>query len=121
MTVSASFGSKLNKTLNEQAESGTIKDYMGRISLKLFPTKQLTLTLSSEGTYDNWANKDNFRYFSDLQVQYTFRRATLEVGGNNLFNQRTYVMNSNSNMDIYHLEYALRPRNILVKLRFKLL
>lgn len=121
MTWVASFGSMLSKTLNEQAESGTVKDYMGRISLRLYPTKSFTLTLSGEGTYDNWAGKNNYRYFSDIRMQYAFKKVTLELEGNNLFNQKKYVVTHNTNMDIYHLEYGLRPRNCLVKLRFKIL
>lgn len=121
MSIVASFGGSLSKTRSEQTESATMKDCMGRLSLKLCPTKQLTLTVSGEGTYDNWANKDNWRYFSDLRLQYAFKRVTLEVEGNNLLNQKKYVLNRTDNMDVYHLEYALRPRNILIKVRFKIL
>ena len=121
MTWVASFGGMLSKTLNEQAESSTVKDYMGRLSLRLCPTKCFTLTFSGEGTYDNWAGKNNYRCFSDIRMQYAFKKVTLELEGNNLFNQKKYVMTRNSNMDIYHLEYGLRPRNFLIKLRFKLL
>lgn len=121
MTWVASIGSIFSKTLNEKTEFGTIKDYMGRLSLRLYPTKNFTLTLSGEGTYDNWADKNNYRYFSDIRMQYVFKKVTLELEGNNLFNQKKYVMTRNSNMDIYHLEYRLRPRNYLVKLRFKIL
>lgn len=121
MTVAASLGGSLSKTRNELTTSATMKDYMGRLSLRFCPTKLLTLTVSGEGTYDNWANKDNWRYFCDLRLQYAFRRATLELEGNNLLNQKKYVLNRTDNMDIYHLEYALRPRNVLIKVRFKIL
>lgn len=121
MIVVAGLGGSLSKTRNEQTASATMKDYMGRLSLRFCPTKQLTLSVSGEGTYDNWANKDNWRYFCDLRLQYAFRRVTLELEGNNLLNQKKYVLNRTDNMDIYHLEYALRPRNVLLKVRFKLL
>lgn len=61
------------------------------------------------------------RYFSDVKVQYAFKHVTLELEGNNLSGQKKYVMTRNTDMDIYHLEYDLRPRNFLVKLRFKIL
>lgn len=121
MTVVAGFSGTLSKTLNEYTETGTVKDYTGRLSLKLCPTRCLTLTFSGEGAYDNWTEKDNYRYFCDVKVQYAFKHATLELEGNNLSGQKKYVMTRNTNMDIYHLEYDLRPRNFLVKLRFKIL
>lgn len=121
MTVVTGVGGMLSKSMTEQTKSGTLKDYMGRISIRLYPSESLTLSLSGEGTYDNWGEKDNIRYFSDAKIQYSFKNATLTLEGNNLFNQKKYVMNSNNNMDIYHLEYGLRPRNYLVKLRFKIL
>lgn len=121
MTVVMGFGGMLSKTQNDYTESGTVKDYTGRLSLKLCPTKRLTLTVSGEGTYDNWTGKDNYRYFSDVKVQYAFKHVTLELEGNNLSGQKKYVMTRNTDMDIYHLEYDLRPRNFLVKLRFKIL
>ena len=121
MTWVVGFGGMLSKVLNEQTESEIVKDFMGRISLKVCPTERFTLTLSGEGTYDNWAGKNNYRYFSDVKVQYAFKRFTLECEGNNLFNQQKYVLNRNNNMDIYHLEYGLRPINFMIKLRFKIL
>ncbi len=120
MSIVAGFGGMLSSTLNGHAASGTVKDYIGRLSLKLCPAKQLTLTVSGEGTYDNWAGNANCRYFCDIRVQYTFKRTTLELEGNNLSGQKKYVVTHNTDMDIYHLEYGLRPRNYLVKLRFKI-
>ena len=114
MTVVMGFGGMLSKTQNDSTESGTVKDYTGRLSLKLCPTKRLTLTVSGEGTYDNWTGKDNYRYFSDVKVQYAFKHVTLELEGNNLSGQKKYVMTRNTDLDIYHLEYDLRPRNFLV-------
>jgi hypothetical protein len=121
MTWVISFGGMLSKARNEQTESEIVKDFMGRISLKVCPTERFTLTLSGEGTYDNWAEKNNYRFFSDINLQYAFKRVTLEFEGNNLFNQKKCVMNHNNNMDIYHLEYDLRPINFMIKLRFKIL
>ena len=121
MTIVTGVGGMLSKTMNEHTKSDILKDYMGRISIRLYPSESLTLFFSGEGAYDNWGKKDNIRYFSDAKIQYSFLFALLTLEGNNLFNQKKYVMNSNNNMDIYHLEYGLRPRNYLVKLRFKIL
>ncbi len=119
--VVTSFGGIVNGIRNGQSVSGMVKDYMGRVSLKLCPTEQLALNVSAEGTYDNWNARNHYRYFGDAGVQYTFRRASIELEGNNLFNQKKYVMNRNDNMDMYHLEYALRPRNVLMRVRFNVL
>lgn len=117
----ASFGGMVSRTSCGRSVSDMVKDYMGRISLKLCPIEQLTLNVSAEGTYDNWNAKNHYRYFSDAGIQYSFRKMSLELEGNNLLNQKKYVMNRNDNMDMYHLEYALRPRNILLKVRFNVL
>ena len=116
-----SFGGMIGKTQDERTQSPTTKDYMGRLSLKFYPTKQLTVNISGEGTYDNWAERDNYRYFCDFGVQYNIKRVALELEGNNLLNQKKYVLNRTDNMDIYHLEYSLRPVNVLLKVRFKIL
>lgn len=117
----ASFGGMVSRTSCGRSVSDMVKDYMGRISLKLCPIEQLTLNVSAEGTYDNWNAKNHYRYFSDAGIQYSFRKVSLELEGNNLLNQKKYVMNRNDNMDMYHLEYALRPRNVLLKVRFNVL
>lgn len=116
-----SFGGMVSRTSCGRSVSDIVKDYMGRISLKLCPIEQLTLNVSAEGTYDNWNAKNHYRYFSDAGIQYSFRKVSLELEGNNLLNQKKYVMNRNDNMDMYHLEYALRPRNVLLKVRFNVL
>ena len=111
----------MSRTSCGRSVSDMVKDYMGRISLKLCPIEQLTPNVSAEGTYDNWNAKNHYRYFSDAGIQYSFRKVSLELEGNNLLNQKKYVMNRNDNMDMYHLEYALRPRNVLLKVRFNVL
>lgn len=101
--------------------SQTVRNATQRIKLNFYATKQITLTASIEDNYNNLTAKNRHAWFGDLMAKYKMKRVDLELQANNLFNQKQYTRVNYNGLDIYSSTSQLRPRNIIMTLRFKLL
>ena len=92
-----------------------------RLSMSVYPTKTLTLTLAAEDNYNNLTDKNRHAWFGDATAKLKLKHIDLELQLNNLFDQRQYTRVNYSGLDIYTNTSQLRPRNIIGTIRFKLL
>lgn len=92
-----------------------------RLSMNIYPTKTLTLTLSAEDNYNNLTATDRHAWFGDATAKLKLKHIDLELRMSNLFDQRQYTRINYSGLDIYTHTSQLRPRNIIGTVRFKLL
>ncbi|MBR6170114.1 MAG: TonB-dependent receptor [Bacteroidaceae bacterium] len=92
-----------------------------RLSMNVYVTKQMTLSAAVEDNYNNLTAIGRHAWFGDIKAKYKLGRCDLELQLNNLFDQRHYTRVTYSGLDIYTNTSQLRPRNILVIVRFKLL
>ena len=91
-----------------------------RLSMNVYVTKQMTLSAAVEDNYNNLTAIGRHAWFGDIKAKYKLGRCDLELQLNNLFDQRHYTRVTYSGLDIYTNTSQLRPRNILVIVRFKL-
>ncbi len=92
-----------------------------RLSMSLYPTKTLTLTLSAEDNYNNLTAENRHAWFGDVSAKLKLKHIDLELQMNNLFNQRRYTRVTYSGLDIFSHTQQLRERSAVLSVRFKLL
>ncbi len=115
------FGRSRSYTEGNRDRSTIVCNSAQRISMNFYPTKKLTLTLSGEDNYNNLTVKNRHAWFGDASAKLKLKRVDLELLLNNLFDQCQYTRVSYSGLDIFTQTSQLRPRNIILCVRFKLL
>lgn len=119
LVYSGGFRKYWNNEVKSSADA-TFHNSTHRLSLNFFPQKNLIFMLSVEETYSNHVNKHHV-WFGDIHIKYKLKLIDLEMECNNVFNQHTYARVVYNNLDILQSMWELRPMNIMLKVRFKLL
>ena len=106
---------------NSDNRSTPIRTYSQRVQLNLFPIKDLTINLSWE-QFNNSAIVSGSRNmsFGDLNIRYKLPKVEFIFDYTNVFNTKEYISVSYSNTSTYYYAYALRPAEVMLKVRFKL-
>lgn len=99
----------------------TIRQYTGRLDLNFFPIPRLVINVAVEDNYTNLTEKGKHAWFGDVRLKYKAGRFDWELEFNNVFNHREFTRINYTDMDIYRNTYQLRPRNIMLKVRFNIL
>lgn len=115
------FSQSRSYTVGNREASTRVCSSTQRLSMSLYPTKKLTLTLSAEDNYNNLTAENRHAWFGDINAKLKLKAIDLELQLNNLFDQRRYTRVSHSGLDIYTQTSQLRPRNVILTVRFKLL
>lgn len=115
------FGQSRSYTEGNRDQSTTVRNNTQRISMNIYPTKKLTLTLAAEDNYNNMTAENRHAWFGDASAKLKLKGIELELQLNNLFDQRQYTRVSYNGLDIYTQTSQLRPRNVILSVRFKLL
>lgn len=122
IVVSSGYAWNVSKTDNSKDNlSQTIRNATGRVKLNFYATKQITLTASIEDNYNSLTAKNRHAWFGDLMAKYKMKRVELELQANNLFNQKKYTRVNYNGLDIYSSTSQLRPLNVIMTIRFKIL
>jgi hypothetical protein len=108
-------------TVGNRSESAIVRSNTQRLSMSVYPTKKLTLTLAAEDNYNNLTEENRHAWFGDASAKLKWKLVDLELKLNNLFDQRQYTRVNYSGLDIYTSTSQLRPRNLILTVRFKLL
>lgn len=121
MVYSCGFSQSRSYTEGNRDQSTLVRSNTQRLSLNVYPTKNLTLTLAAEDNYNNLTAENRHAWFGDASAKLKLKRVDLELQLNNLFDQRSYTRVSYNGLDIYTQTSQLRPRNAIFTIRFKLL
>ena len=121
VVYSSGFSRNRSYTEGHRDTSTRIRSNTQRLSMSVYPTKALTLTLAAEDNYNNLTAENRHAWFGDAAAKLKLKRIDLELQLNNLFNQRQYTRVSYSGLDIYTQTSQLRSRNAILTVRFKLL
>lgn len=115
------FANSRSYTKGNENGSTAVRSNTQRLSMSIYPTKKLTLTLSAEDNYNNLTATNRHAWFGDAKAKLKLKLVDLELQFNNLFDQRQYTRVNYSGLDIYTQTSQLRPINIVASVRFKLL
>lgn len=121
IVYSCGFANSRSYTKGNENGSTAVRSNTQRLSMSIYPTKKLTLTLSAEDNYNNLTATNRHAWFGDAKAKLKLKLVDLELQFNNLFDQRQYTRVNYSGLDIYTQTSQLRPRNIVASVRFKLL
>ncbi len=121
IVYSSGFANSRSYTIDNQDASTTVRSNTQRLSMSIYPTQKLTLTLAVEDNYNNLTVTNHHAWFGDAGIKLKLKLVDLELQLNNLFDQRQYTRVNYSGLDIYTQTSQLRPRNIIATIRFKLL
>ena len=121
VVYSCGFAGSRSYTEGHQETAQRVRSNTQRLSMSLYPTKTLTLTLAAEDNYNNLTATNRHAWFGDAKAKLKLKRVDLDLQANNLFDQRQYTRVSYSGLDIYSQTSQLRPRNVIATIRFKLL
>lgn len=119
--LAVAYGESKAYTEFRRREAPTSRQCTGRLDLNFFPMRTLVVNVSVEDNYTNMTQGSRNAWFGDLKVKYKAGRFDWELEFNNVFNRRTFTKASYTDIDIYRSTYVLRPRNIMLKVRFKIL
>lgn len=115
------YGENKSFTALTKSEDLTIRQYTGRLDLNFFPTPRFVINVAVEDNYTNMTEKGKHSWFGDIKLKYKTGRFDWELEFNNIFNRREFTRINYTDMDIYCNTYQLRPRNIMLKVRFSIL
>lgn len=121
VVYTSGFSQSFSYTEGHRDEAVRVKSNTKRLSMSVYPTKTLTLTLAAEDNYNNQTAENRHAWFGDATAKLKLKHIDLELQLNNLFDQRQYTRVNYSGLDIYTQTSQLRPRNIIGTIRFKLL
>ena len=121
IVYSSGFAQSRSYTEGRREQATTVRSNTQRLSMSVYPTKTITLTLAAEDNYNNLTDKNRHAWFGDATAKLKLKHIDLELQLNNLFDQRQYTRVNYSGLDIYTNTSQLRPRNIIGTVRFKLL
>ena len=121
IVYSSGFSQSRSYTEGRREQATTVRSNTQRLSMSVYPTKTLTLTLAAEDNYNNLTAENRHAWFGDATAKLKLKHIDLELQLNNLFDQRQYTRVNYSGLDIYTNTSQLRPRNIIGTIRFKLL
>jgi hypothetical protein len=121
VVYSGGFSWSRSYTDGNRGLSTIVRSNTQRVSMSIYPTKKLTLTLSAEDNYNNLTEENRHAWFGDASAKFKLKLVDLELRLNNLFDQRQYTRINYNGLDINSSTSQLRPRNVLLMIRFKLL
>ena len=108
-------------TLKASSKGEAVRSATGRVKMNVFVTRRLALAVTAEDNYNSLTATDRHAWFGDVSAKLKTKRVDWQLELNNLFNQQTYTRVNYSGLDIYSSTSSLRPRNVILTARFKLL
>ena len=121
VVYSSGFSQSRSYTEGNRDQSTLVRSNTQRISMSVYPTKTLTVTLAAEDNYNNLTAENRHAWFGDATAKLKLKHVDLELQLNNLFDQRQYTRVTYSGLDIFTHTSQLRSRNAILCIRFKLL
>lgn len=93
-----------------------------RLLFSWLPIKKLIAGISCEHFYNDAIHSGSRNmWFADMNISYMLKKVEFRLDYTNLFNTRRYVSTVFNETGRYYTEYDLRPGEILLRVRFKLL
>ncbi len=109
-----------NKIRNEFMPS--VHNLSQNLIVSLIPIKKLILSLSLNHYYNNIIeSSDRSIWFGNAGVKYRAKNIDWMLDWTNVFNTRQFTNYSNSDISSYYSVYNLRPSEILLRVRFKIM
>jgi hypothetical protein len=120
--IDYSLGWNMNKSyvIGKQERFPAIRGLSQSLKIGMSFTKTFSAHINGEYNYNN-STAERSTTFADAGLKLKTKKCDFELELNNLFNSKYYISASYSDISAYYYRYNLRPRSVLMKIRFKLL
>ncbi len=117
---SASYRYSLNKIRNSKMDR--VNYFTQDISATFIPVKKLTFTVSFNHYFNDMIESSaRSSWFGNVGARYKMKDVDLMLNWTNIFNTRQFVTYSYNDISSYYSVYGLRPAEVLLRVRFKIL
>ncbi|MGI6718098.1 MAG: hypothetical protein ACOX4D_02960 [Bacteroidales bacterium] len=120
-SVSYYFLLRSQKNIVQKVKNPYINSISNHLSLNVFPIDKLGFTAGFEHYYSNVNENNKNIYFVDLDVEYSFKVVDVTLSWYNILNTKNYVNASYDGINEYGNVYQIRPSQILLSVKFKIL
>lgn len=111
-----------NRTKIRESDMKPVNNFTQNISTSFIPVKGLTFTFTANHYYNNIIeSSDRSSWFANIGARYRAKGVDWMLDYTNIFNTSQFVNYSYSDISSYYSVYNLRPSEILLRVRFKIL
>jgi hypothetical protein len=97
-----------------------VRTYSDQATFDFALPAKIGLKASLNDYYNNQAVGDRFFSLADLELNYTFDSSTrFALSCTNILNTKSYTYSNLGNLSSFYSEYLIRPRALMLKVRFK--
>jgi len=101
--------------------NATIQSISNYVKLYFYPVKRLELMVGYEHYYNNFLSEGKNKHFADIGISYRWKWADVSLIWANIMNTRQHITATYSGLDEFVNIYEIRPSQVLVKVKFKIL
>ena len=99
-----------------------IHNFRQNITTSIIPIKILILSLSFNHYYNSALSVNTkSAWFGNIGLKYIMKKVEIMIDWTNIFNTRQFITSSYSNVMSYYAQYVMRPTEVLLRVKFKLL
>lgn len=117
---SASYSHNRNKIRGNSMKP--VNNFTQNLATSLIPKKGITLTFSFNHYYNNMIESSaRSSWFGNFSARYRAKRVDWMLDWSNVFNTREFINYSYSDISSHYSVYHLRPSEVMLRVRFKIL
>ncbi|MCL1969262.1 MAG: carboxypeptidase-like regulatory domain-containing protein [Bacteroidetes bacterium] len=105
----------------EKSDNTSIQSLCNYVKLYFYPVKRLEFMIAYEHYYNNFIAKRKNKHFVDFGISYRWKWADFSLIWTNIINTHQYITASSSGLDEFVNIYEIRPSQIMLKVKFKIL
>ena len=110
-----------SKNIIEKTDNPWIRSISNYIKLNAYPVNLLEIFIGYENYYNNTISNKKSRSFADLGVNYRYKNIDLSLTWLNILNMHQYNTAIYADLNEFINVYEIRPSQVLLKVKFKLL
>jgi hypothetical protein len=110
-----------SKNVIKKSENPSINSISNYLKVYFYPVKRLEIMAGYEHYYNNIITEGKNKHFVDLGVSYRWKWADISVVWSNIINTHQYNTASYIDLNEFVNIYEIRPSQVLVKLKFKII
>jgi hypothetical protein len=105
----------------ENLVNSPIQSVSNYVKLYFYPVKRLEFMVGYEHYYNSFMTEGKNKHFADLGISYRWKWADFSLTWSNIINTHQYITASYTGLDEFVNIFEIRPSQVLLKVKFKIL
>lgn len=97
-----------------------LKTWSNQALIEIYLPHEVTLGAGVSHEYNNLNQNDKSFLLGEANIKYTYKRWSFTLSCDNLFNRKTYVYSTSGELTEHTSVYHIRPRSMLLKVRYRI-